>query len=128
MDDERLSHGLAALESGEVEPAVTEQLQALMDELDDLAAELQLGLDASGNPPEDQPDLERRYIQAFTQALAVQAVMAALEPDVDEAASAALYDAQGALYYSPRAIRTLVDAVADGVEDPADHVARQINR
>jgi hypothetical protein len=128
VDDERMSRGLAMLESDDVDAAVTERLHALMDELDDQAAALQLRLDAFGNPPEDEPDLEKRYVRAFTQARTVEAVIAALEPDVDEAAADALYEARAALDDAPAAIRALVEAVADGVDDPADHVVRQLAR
>lgn len=124
VDDPRLRRGLDALESDTVEPAVTEQLQGLVAELDDEAAALQLQLDAFGNAPEDDPGLDARYTRTFTQARAVDAVIAALDPDVEEAVHDALYEANAALDHSPAAIRAVVHAVADGVEDPVEHAAQ----
>jgi len=104
---------------------MTRRLQLLMDELDDQAAKLQFELDAYGNALEHEPALAAQYGRMFTQARAVEAVIAALDPDV-EAVDDALYEANAALDHSPAVISALVEAVADGVSDPVEFAAQQM--
>jgi hypothetical protein len=127
LDDDRLVRALAAFRSSQVDPAITGHLQVLMDELDDEAAKLQLGLDAYGNAPKHQPALKADYARKFTQARAVEAVIAALDPQV-QAVDDALYEANAALDHSPAVIWALVEAVTDGVDDPVELAAQQMTR
>jgi hypothetical protein len=127
LDDDRLLRALAAFRSSEIDPAITAHLQVLMDELDDEAAKLQLDLDAYGNAPEHQPALKEDYARKFTQARAVEAVIAALDPQV-QAVDDALYEANAALDHSPAVIWALVEAVTDGVDDPVEFAAQQMTR
>ncbi len=127
LDDHRLGRALAALQSRQVDPAITWRLQLLMDELDGRAAKLQCELEAYGKAPEHEPALAAQYGRMFTQARAVEAVIAALDPDV-EAVDDALYEANAALDHSPAVIWALVEAVADGVSDPVEFAARQMTR
>lgn len=132
VDDPRLGLAWSALDSRseEVRSDAAQQLQQLVDDLDDLAADFQIELDeiqASGAASERSPLLEAGYDRAFTQARACEALVAALEPAVDEAVAGALYEANAALDHAPAAIGALVDAVADGVPHPVE-VARQVAR
>jgi hypothetical protein len=127
LGDDRLVRALAAFGSSQVDPAITGHLRVLMDELDDQAAKLQLELDAHGNAPEDQPALQADHGRTFTQARAVEAVIAALDPRV-QAVDEALYSANAALDHSPAVIWALVEAVTDGVNDPVEFAAQQMTR
>lgn len=124
VDDRRVRRGLAALESDSVDPAITEQLWLLVNELDHQAAAMLRDLDAVEHGAE--PDLERRYTHTLMQARAVEAVIGALDPDVNHAVQNSLYEAHAALHQSPAAIRAIIDAVAGGVDDPVDYAARQV--
>ncbi len=126
VDDHRLARALGALESGTVDPDITEQLRGLLRELDDRAAELERKLDAFGNAPKEEPGADARYVRAFTQARAVEAVIAAFNPDVGDAADDALYEANAALDHAPAAIQAIVEAVALRVDDPVEHATRRM--
>jgi hypothetical protein len=127
LDDNRLACALAAFRSSSVDPAITRRLELLMDELDGQAAKLRFQLDAYGDAPQHEPALAAQCGRTFTQARAVEAVIAALDPDV-EAVDDALYEANAALDHSPAAIWALVEAVADGVNDPVELAAQQLTR
>lgn len=126
LDDHRVGRALAALRSRPVDPALTLRLQLLMDELDDRAAKLRFELDAHGDAPQREPALAAQCGRMFTQARAVEAVIAALDPDV-EAVDDALYEANAALDHSPAVIWALVEAVADGASDPVELAAQQMS-
>ena len=70
------------------------------------AAKLQFELEAYGDAPEHEPAFGEQYGRIFTQARAVEAVIAALDPDV-EAVDDALYEANAALDHSPAVIWAL---------------------
>jgi hypothetical protein len=133
VDDPRVSRALSALdsESDSVRFAASEQLQLLVDELDDEAAALQIELDAlrdAGSASEREPALVSQYGRAFAQARACEALVAALDPVLEEAVEGALYEANAALDHSPVAIRALVEAVWHGDDDPVEDVAQQVRR
>jgi hypothetical protein len=121
VDDPRLSRAQDALGRPGVDPAIGHDLQALVDELDDEAAAAQIELDHLQENVGDrdrEPALLARYERAFARARACEAVVAALEPDLDEAVGGALYEANAALDHSPATIGVLVESVANGDGDP----------
>jgi hypothetical protein len=133
VDDPRVDSAWRTLEADS--PALrleaAEQLQRLVDSLDDDAAKFQIELDeirAQGDAAERRPVLAAAYDRAFAQARACEALVAALEPVLDEAVEGALYEANAALDHSPATIRALVDAVADGAPDPVEQVMQQTTR
>jgi len=131
VDDRRLEIGWAALasDSQTLRRDASEQLQQLVDELDDVAARLQVQLDPlqeQGEAPERLAVLAAGYDREFGQARARETLLAALEPILDQAVAGALYETNAALDHAPAAISALVDAVADGVPDPAQMVVRQL--
>lgn len=127
VDDPRLSCALAALHAERVGPEVRERLQTLVDELDDKAAALQSELDdilESDSTPTRGPELTASYGRLFAQARACEALLAALDADLDEALAGALYEANAALDHAPAAIGALVEAVIAGVHDPVASAVR----
>jgi hypothetical protein len=119
VDDARVDSAWRALEaeSPALRLQAAEQLQRLVDSLDDDAAKFQIEFDEireRDDAAERQPVLAAAYDRAFAQARACEALVAALEPVLDEAVEGALYEANAALDHSPATIRALVDAVADG--------------
>ena len=65
-------------------------MQALVDELDEAAWDLQRPVHSGGSP-------ESAYLEAFRKARAASAVAFALDPDPHKAAIEAVYEAQAAL-------------------------------
>lgn len=129
VDDPRLGRAWTALGTTPVDPAIGMQLQALVDELDDSAAAAQIELDGileTGGERDRELALTARYERAFARARACEALVAALQPDLDDAVGGALYEANAALDHSPAAIRALVEAVASGVGDPVSAAVRQL--
>lgn len=132
VNDQRVDGALVALDSDAsvVKLRAAEQLQLLVDELDDDAAAFQIELDRLQGDlalSERVSLLESEYSRAFGQARACEALVAALEPVIEDAVEGALYEANAAMDHAPAAIRSLVDAIADGVGNPVDTVANQMN-
>lgn len=122
-----MSRAWAAFNSESVGPEISEPLQTLVDELDDKAAALQIELDdilESDSTPTHGPELTTSYGRLFGQARACEALLAALDPDLDEAVAGALYEANAALDHAPAAISALVEAVVAGVHDPVATAVR----
>ncbi|MDP2712118.1 MAG: hypothetical protein Q8O56_12955 [Solirubrobacteraceae bacterium] len=129
VDDPRLGRAWAALGTTPVDPAISDHLQVLVDELDDEAAAAQIELDdilETGGTRDRQLALTARYERAFARARACEALAAALEPDLDDAVGGALYEANAALDHSPATIRALVEGVASGASDPVGDALRQL--
>jgi len=88
--DPRLERSLSALEGGSAGAKELASMQALVDELDEAAWDLQRRVHSGGSP-------ESAYLEAFRKARAASAVASALDPDPHKAAIEAVYEAQAAL-------------------------------
>jgi len=138
VDDRRVDRAWAALDAGSpgLQLEAAEQLQQLVDNLGDVAAKFQIEMDEiemdeiqeQGNVPDRSPVLAAGFDRAFAQARACEALVAAMEPGLDEAVEGALYEANAAMDHSPAAIRALVEAVADNVPHPVEQVTRQMQQ
>lgn len=132
VHDPRIDRAWAAIDGQPADPEALEQLQALVDELDDTAAAAQIELDrlqeTGGGDPDRESKLGARHVRAFAQARACEALVAALEADLDDAVGGALYETNAALYHAPATIRVLVESLASGVEDPVGDAERHLAR
>lgn len=93
VDDPRVHRAWKQLGLTEPDPAIIDELQVLVDELDDKAASLQLELDRTrelGNERGREADLVAKYSEVFAQARAAEALVAALAPNHDDAVEGAL--------------------------------------
>lgn len=115
LTDQRVIAALDALESKagidySMFSDLRDRMESLVEELDNIAWDLQEQADASHSSEEEYVQaLEKEYAPAFARARAAAAVAFALHPDPLTAATSAIYEA----YHSTTGIETLKQIVAE---------------